>query len=258
MDATHLHSMHLNGLLAALAPDDAGALAAHLEPIALGKLFFMERPGEAIPHIYFPLSGMVSVVAVGDRRRDRRRDQRIEAGVFGREGVSGLAVVLGGDRSPHETYVQIAGHGLRLRSDALREVMGARAQVQRVLLLYVQAWMIQCAHTVLAQGHAKLEERLARWLLMSHDRCEGDDLPLTHDFLALMLGVRRAGVTMATHELEAQGMIRATRGRIRVVDREGLTEVADGCYGVPEAEYRRLLGPLDQPGGAINSGGPGG
>ena len=105
--------------------------------------------------------------------------------------------------------------------------------------------MIQTAHTVLAQGRAKLEERLARWLLMSHDRAEGDELPLTHEFLALMLGVRRAGVTMATHLLEGRGVIRATRGQLMVVDRKGLEEIAGGTYGVPEAEYRRLIGPFD-------------
>lgn len=241
MDPTPPDVMRRNRLLAALPPDDADALAAHLEPIALGRAFFMERPGQAISHVYFPLSGMGSVVAVGDRHRD----QRIEAGVFGREGVSGLAVILGNDRTPNETFVQLPGEGLRLPADALREVMGERPEVRRVLLLYVQAWMIQTAHTVLAQGRAKLEERLARWLLMSHDRTEGDELPLTHEFLALMLGVRRAGVTVATHELEARGVIRTTRGRLEVLDREGLEEVAGGTYGVPEAEYRRLIGPSD-------------
>ena len=239
MNPTHLHSMRRNHLLATLPPDDAEALRVHLEPIALGRPFFMERPGKSISHVYFPLSGMGSVVAVGDRHRD----QRIEAGVFGREGMSGLAVLLGDDRSPHEIYVQIPGEGLRLPADALRAVLGERPEVRRVLLLYVQAWTIQTAHTVLAQGRAKLEGRLARWLLMSHDRTEGDDLPLTHEFLSLMLGVRRAGVTTATHLLETRGMIRATRGRVRVLDREGLVEIADGSYGVPEAEYRRLLAP---------------
>ena len=239
MAPTPLDAMRRNRLLAALPPADAEALAPHLEPIALRRGFYIERPGEPVSHVYFPLSGMGSVVAVGDRHRD----QRIEAGVFGREGMSGLAVVLGDGRSPHEAFVQIPGEGLRLPADALREVLDARPEVRRVLLLYVQAWMVQTAHTVLAQGRAKLEERLARWLLMSHDRSEGDDLPLTHEFLALMLGVRRAGVTMATHLLEARGVIQAARGRLAVLDREGLEEVAGGTYGVPEAEYRRLLGP---------------
>lgn len=233
--------MGRNRLLAALPPPDAEALGPHLEPVALDRAFFMERPGQPIAHVYFPLSGMGSVVAVGDRRRD----QRVEAGVFGREGMSGLAVVLGNDRSPHEVFVQIPGEALRMPADALREALDERPGVRRVLLLYAQAWMVQTAHTVLAQGRAKLEERLARWLLMSHDRAEGDDLPLTHEFLALMIGVRRAGVTTATHLLEARGVIQTTRGRLRVLDREGLEEVAGGIYGVPEAEYRRLLGPLD-------------
>ena len=189
---------------------------------------------------YFPTNGMGSVVAVGDRRRD----QRLEAGIFGREGMSGLAVILGADQSPNEVFVQLPGEGLRLPADALREALAARPGLQRVLLLYVQAWIAQVAHTALAQGRAKLEERLARWLVMSHDRAEGDELALTHEFLSLMLGVRRAGVTVATHLLEERGLIQARRGAITVLDREGLIALADGAYGVPEAEYERLLGPF--------------
>ena len=181
------------------------------------------------------------MVAVGDRLRD----QRIEAGIFGRDGMSGTAIVLGSDRSPHETFVQIPGAALRIEADALRDAMGRSQPLRQALLLYVQVLLVQVAHTVLANGSGKIEERLARWILMSHDRLDGDEIALTHEFLSLMLGVRRAGtVTVATHLLEGQGLIRATRGLIRVTDRAGLEELADGSYGVPEAEYRRLIGPL--------------
>jgi CRP-like cAMP-binding protein len=107
---------------------------------------------------------------------------------------------------------------------------------------YVQAFMSQTAQTALTNGRAKLEERLARWILMAHDRTDGDTLDLTHEFLALMLGVRRPGVTIAMHFLEGAGLIRSTRRAILIVDRDGLEQHADGSYGVPEAEYERLLG----------------
>jgi CRP-like cAMP-binding protein len=110
-----------------------------------------------------------------------------------------------------------------------------------MLLHYVQAFMIQTAHTAASNGSAKLEERLARWLLMAHDRTDGDELSLVHEFLAVMLGVRRPGVTVALHTLEEQGLIRARRGSILIIDRAGLEELANSSYGVPEAEYDRLM-----------------
>lgn len=229
-----------NRLLAAMPEADAAALAPHLERVPLELRMPIERPGEPIAHVYFPLAGMGSVVAVGDRRRD----QRVEAGIFGPEGVSGVPRILGADRSPHECFVQMPGEALRLPADALRAAMDERPGVRRVLLLYAQAWTTQVAHTALAQARAKLEERLARWLVMSHDRAGGCELALTHEFLSLMLGVRRAGVTVATHLLEERGLIQARRGAVAIIDREGLVEAADGAYGVPEAEYERLLGPL--------------
>ena len=229
-----------NTLLAALPHEDLARLGRDGERIDLARNHRMEEPGRPIAHIYFPLSGLGSVVAVGDRLRDRR----IEAGIFGRDGMSGTAVVLGNDRSPHETFTQIAGPALRVPADAVRGAMEASEALRRLLLLYAQVLLVQVAHTVLANGRNKIEERLARWVLMAHDRVDGDDVPLTHEFLSLMLGVRRAGVTVATHLLEGQGLIRATRGLIHVTDREGLEEMADGSYGVPEAEYRRLIGPL--------------
>ncbi len=109
------------------------------------------------------------------------------------------------------------------------------------MLRFAQSFLIQATHTAISNGSAKLEERLARWLLMAHDRIDGDELPLIHDFLALMLGVRRPGVTVAIHSLEGQGLIEAARGVIRVIDRKGLEEVANASYGTPEAEYERLM-----------------
>jgi CRP-like cAMP-binding protein len=196
----------------------------------------LELAQTTIDYVYFPESGLGSVVAIGDR------DRRIEIGIFGRDGMSGAAVVMGNDRSPHETFMQIAGHGFRLPADALRRAMTESPSFHNLLLRYMQTFMIQTAHTALANGRAKLEERLARWLLMCHDRIDGDELGLTHEFLAIMLVVRRAGVTVAMHMLEGRGLIRGARGMILIRDRDGLIEIADGFYGLPEAEYRRLIG----------------
>jgi CRP-like cAMP-binding protein len=113
--------------------------------------------------------------------------------------------------------------------------------LRKVLLRFVHSFMIQATHTAVANGSAKLEERLARWLLMAHDRLDGDRLRLVHEFLARMLGVRRPGVTVAIHALESSGVIESARGVITVVDREGLEEMANGSYGVPEREYERLM-----------------
>jgi CRP-like cAMP-binding protein len=223
-----------NRILAGLTEARLALLAPHLAPVELELRMVLEVPGEPIAHVYFPASGVISVVAVGTDKR------RIEVGLFGRDGMSGLAVVLGDDRSPHETLVQVPGFGHRLAADALREAM-ADAPLRDHLLHFAQAFSVQTAYTALANGRHNIEERLARWLLMCHDRGEGDALALTHDFLATMLGVRRAGVTVALHMLEGRGLIKATRGRIQVLDRGDLERAATGLYGPPEAEYARLM-----------------
>ena len=150
---------------------------------------------------------------------------------------------MGDDRSPHSTYVQVAGAGQRISADDLRSVMQASLSLRDTLLRFAQAFMIQATHTALSNGSAKLEERLGRWLLMAHDRMDGDKLPLIQEFLALMLGVRRPGVTVAMQSLEARGVIEHSRGVITVIDRKGLEKIANASYGVPEAEYKRLMRP---------------
>lgn len=225
-----------NTLLAGLTEAQLRHLAPELEPVELPLGMALQAPGEPIEHVYFPGSGVGSVIAVGPE------GDRIEAGLFGREAMTGMAVVMGDDRSPHEVLIQVPGAGHRLQADALREAMAAEPAIRERFLRSVQAFAVQVAHTALANGRFSLQPRLARWLLMCHDRVDGDQLHLTHEFLALMLGVRRAGVTVTVHELEGRGLIRATRGCIRLLDRGGLEALAHGAYGVPEAEYRRLMG----------------
>jgi CRP-like cAMP-binding protein len=156
--------------------------------------------------------------------------------------MSGSSIVLGDDRSPHSTDMQIAGKGHRITAVELRQAMRASESLHSLLLRYVQAFMIQTAHTAVANARAKLDARLARWILMAHDRVRGNTLGLTHEFLALTLGVRRAGVTEALRNLKSQELIKTGTGQIVVVDRKGIERRAKGAYGVPEAEFHRLIG----------------
>jgi len=225
-----------NRLLAALPSSDFNSLQPHLEPVSLKLRHVLETPNKRIEDVYFMDSGIASVVAV------QARETRVEVGLIGYEGMSGTAVVLGSHRSPHSTYMQVAGEGQRIASVELRIAMEASDSLHNVFLKYVQAFMVQTAHTAIANARAKLAERLARWILMAHDRVRGNTLPLTHEFLGLMLGVRRAGVTEALHILQSQKLIEAGRGQIVVLNRKGIERSAGGSYGVPEAEFRRMIG----------------
>ena len=179
---------------------------------------------------------MVSVVAVN------AEDHRIEVGVIGNEGMTGVPLVMGDNRAQHSAYMQIGGNGYRMPAARLRRGAEAKAPACSALMLKsAQAFMIQTAHTALANGRAKLEERLARWLLMAHDRMDSDAVPLTHEFLAVMLGVRRAGVTVALHSFERRGFIATRRGQLTLINRAGIEQVAGSFYGMPEAELKRLM-----------------
>ncbi len=232
--------MTKNILLHAMPADDYALLRPHLEAVALRKGDVLIEANVPITHVYFIESGITSVVAISPE------GQRIEAGMFGRDGMSGLPVVLGTDRTPNRTFVQIEGAGLCLPAHALREALGQSATLMQLLLRYAQATSVQAAHTTLTNALHDLPERLARWILMCHDRVEGDVIALTHEFMSLMLGVRRPGVTTAIHVLEGGRLIGATRGRVTVRDRAGLEEFAADAYGVPEAEYERLIAPMSK------------
>ena len=225
-----------NHLLRALTAEDFALLEDHLESVPLALHQKIEEPHKPIRHIYFVEDGLMSVVASAGG------DERIEVGLIGWEGMSGIPIVMGDDRSPYQNFVQIAGRAQRIGADDLREAMGNSATLRPYLLHFAQAFMSQTAQTALAHGRAKIEARLAHWLLMAHDRSQNDEIHLTHEFLALMLGVRRPGVTIALNHLAARGLTSTTRAVVSVVDRKGLEKVAGGLYGVPEAEYARLIG----------------
>ena len=235
MPPSNTQSVPGNRLLAALTPDDRAMMLPYLQTVPLELRQDLEKPNQPIRHAYFPEHGMASVVASGDG------DTRVEVGIIGCEGMSGLSVVTGNDRSPNATFIQMPGQAQRIASADLRRIIQESRTLHAVLLKYVQAFMLQATHTAMANGRASLEQRLARWLVMAHDRSVSDELPLTHEFLSLMLSVRRAGVTVALNALVTRGLIRTARGITTVSDRAGLEEVAGGFYGVPEKELRRLM-----------------
>jgi CRP-like cAMP-binding protein len=223
-----------NQLLSGLPAEDFAALNSHLEPVELELRQMLIEPNQPIEHVYFMERGYTSITT-------NTNGSKIEIGLIGREGMVGVPIALGVRASPFEYFIQHAGDGLRMASHHLEEVIDERPSVHRVLLRYAQALNVQTSGTAFANAEHTVETRLARWLLMCHDRVDGDDIPITHDFLSMMLGVRRAGVTTSLHILEGNGLIRAKRGVITVLDREKLEELADNAYGLPEAEYARLM-----------------
>ncbi len=233
-----LHSVpRRNRLLATLSEADLGLLHPHLQPVPLQQGQRLSSSNAEISHVYFIEEGVASVLAVTSRGR------RVEVGLLGYEGMTGTALLLGVDATPEETEVQIGGGALCIRAADLLRACEASATLRCTLLRYVQALAVQMAHTSLAHGASVIEARLARWLLMCHDRLQRDDAAVTHDVLAALLGVRRSGVTNALHIIEGMLLVKATRGNIRIRDRAGLERLAGEAYGVPEAEYERLLAP---------------
>lgn len=224
-----------NRLLSRMSREDFELLSPHLSAVDLPLRRQLESRTKRIGTIYFIESGIASVVANGDA------DLTVEVGIIGREGVTGLTVIMGADRSPHDVFMQVAGSGQQMKADRLRQAMADSATLHRILLLYGHAYVVQTTRTALANARSKIEERLARWLLMAQDRVD-DDLPLTHEFLSMMLGVRRPGVTIALQFLETRGVIRRVRGQISIVDREGLKKISRGAYGTTEIEFQRTFG----------------
>src|SRR5215207_2842868 len=224
-----------NRLLATLTPDDFGLLRPDLEPAALELRQWLIEAGETFQHVTFPEQGIVSILADTSQGR-------IEVGLIGPEGMAGLPVVLGIDRSPHGYLVQAAGEALRITAPDLRTALRHSPSLHARFLRYAHTLMVQIAQTAYANAGFGIEARLARWILMTDDRLGRDELPLTYDFLSMMLGVRRPGMTIAVQNLEGNRLIRAKRGSITVLDRTGLEGVADSAYGASEAEYASVMG----------------
>jgi CRP-like cAMP-binding protein len=213
-----------NQVLSRLTRPDFALLRPDLVPVDLSVPTQLETANRRIDAVYFMESGFASVVADGPGKRS------IEVGIIGREGMTGLSVVLGHDRAPHETYVQLAGTGHRLSAAKLRAAIDHSAALHRSLLRCVHAFLLQTTQTAVANGRSKNEERLARWLLMAADRVDDKALPLSHKFLALMLGVQRPALTVVVQGLVRKGLISARREVITITNRKGLVSLSNGTY----------------------------
>ena len=189
--------------------------------------------------VHFIEDGVASVIAEFEGKL------AVELGIVGREGMIGLSVIYGDKENPFQTVMQVAGSAMTVEADRLRYVMEQNPEIRMLLLHFARAFSIQVASTALANGRSKLDERLARWLLMVGDRA-GQTFSITHEFISIMLGVRRSGVTLAVQILEGKGYIRATRGSITILDRQGLVAAANGAYGFAEVHYERLLGRVSE------------
>ena len=227
-----------NKLLAQFSEEDLAAFHHHFEQIDLNRGDVLIKPDAPIESVVFPLSGIVSIVAATEDHH------RIEIGIVGYEGMTDGSLLVGVDRIPHEVFVQLSGHGLRITAEALLALCRQHPSIHYSLLRWNHLLALQTAQTALSNGGFNIEARLARWLLMCHDRVAGDRITLTHEFLGVMLAVRRSSVTLATQVIEGVRVIKAERGVITILNRAALEEIAGTSYGVPEREYERIIGPF--------------
>ena len=224
-----------NLLLARLPDDERERLRPHFEQVSLKHGEPAIVPDEPIRHCYFPLSCLLSMVTT------MRNGATVECASIGREGMSGIPVLLDAGQTTMPTFCQVPGEAVRVRAEVLKEVYERDLGVRRLLNRYVHTVIVTGSHSAACNRLHGLEERLARWLLMSSDGVGSDELALTHEYLALMLGVRRAGVTEAAGRLKDEGLISYRRGDIQILERERLEARSCECYGRTKAEYERLF-----------------
>lgn len=223
-----------NRLLAALHEEEGERLAARMElvPMKLSEVLF--RPHDALTHVHFPTTAIVSLLT------ELEDGTGLEVGLVGREGMVGISAVLGGDETKVAT-VQGEGEALRLRAEVLREEFDRGGTLQAQLLRYTHALMTQISQTVVCTARHPIAGRLARWILMYHDRIGRDQFFMTQEFMSHMLGVRRAGVSEAAEELQARGLISYQRGNVKILDRKGLEELVCECYEVVKERFDEFL-----------------
>jgi CRP-like cAMP-binding protein len=224
-----------NRLLAALPRKDRQRLAAACEQVELTLAEILCEPGAPIRHVYFPADSFISLAAPVDGRAS------LEVGLVGNEGMLGIPLILGISVSAQRALVRGSGSALRMTAASFHRELGASLALRRGLHRYLYALMAQFAQTAACTGFHVLEARLARWLLMTHDRAHSDRFHLTHDFLAEMLGVRRVGVTKAAGGLQRRKLISYRRGHITVMNRGGLEDASCGCYQALKETYDRIL-----------------
>lgn len=226
--------MERNGILGSLPPGALAALADLVEVIDVEARKSIYEPDGPIRHVYFPLDSVFSLVAVADDK------VVVEVATIGREGMVGLPLFLGAPTSPHPCFCQVPGRAARLEAVDFRQVLTDDGALHRALNRFTQATMVQIAQNVVCNSTHDAHQRAARWLLTTQDRVGRDDFPLTQEFLAQMLGLRRPTVSTIAGRLQAEGLIRYRRGRMTVVDRRRLVSASCRCYHVVKAEFESL------------------
>lgn len=226
----------VNRLLEALPESDRGRILAGCETVELAFADVLYTPGERLSDVYFPTASFISLIMPVDASAS------LEVGLIGNEGMFGIPLVLGVDMSPVRAVVQGAGFALRMDAPVFCRELGRSPALQREMDRYIFVHLNHLAQTAACTRFHVVEARLARWLLMTQDRARADNFHVTQEFLALMLGVRRVGVTKAASSLQRRRLIRYTRGDVRVLDRRGLQAASCGCYKADRESYRRILG----------------
>ncbi len=224
-----------NLLFRALPEASAARLSERVGIIDAPSKMELFEPGDAITNVYFPLDSVVSMTAPAGGEHG-------EVATVGHEGMVGLPAVFGTDHSNMRLFIQIGGRLGVMDADAFRDTMDSDERVRNVMLRYAHALLMQIGQSVVCNQRHSLRQRSARWLLMTHDRVPGDSFHLTHEFLAVMLGVRRAGVTVAAGNLQKAGLIKYRRGEITILDRPGLEAVSCDCYRFVADVYQKLVG----------------
>jgi CRP-like cAMP-binding protein len=227
---------HANRLLGLLPRRDYERLRPHLQRIPLAYRQSLYRAHKPIGSVYFIETGVGSLV------NTMANGEAAEVGTIGNEGVVGLPLVLGDDRTPTSVYVQVPGTGLRMTAALFNQELARSASMRTVMLHYSHAFFNQVTQSAACNQFHSIQQRCCRWLLMTHDRMQSDQFLLTQEFLAMMLGVQRTGVTHAAGALQRAGLIRYTRGNVTIIDRRGLIKRSCECYGVSKREFDRLLG----------------
>ena len=228
-------STQYNHLLAALPTADYERLLPHLEPIALPLGWSVYESGSPMSHVYFPTQGIISLLYVMDS------GDSAEIAIAGNEGLVGISLFMGGESTPSRAIVQSEGHAYRLSARFLKAEFDRGGELQHLALRYTQALITQMAQTAVCNRHHTVDQQLCRWLLLSMDRLPGNELKMTQELIANMLGVRREGVTAAAGHLQAAGLIHYSRGHITILDRIGLEQRVCECYAVVKRETDRLL-----------------
>lgn len=243
-----LNNPNQNHLLAALLDAEFDRLSPHLEPVMMRLGDVLYESGGVPSHVYFPTSAIVSLHYVLENGSSS------EIAGVGNEGVVGVSLFMGGNSTPSRAVVQTGGHGYKLKAQVLMDEFNRNGPVMRLLLRYTQALLTQMAQTAVCNRHHSVEQQLCRWLLLTLDRLPHNELTMTQELIANMLGVRREGVTEAAGRLQGYGYISYRRGHITVLDRAGLEGDACECYGVVHKEFARLLSDVRQRQGAANTG----